>query len=225
MVRVLSVDIGIVNFAYAIFDVDGDRVRLMDWTVVDIRPEAERCSAANRIPASRGVYYMVRWATEQWKDETFDFVVVENQHADLMKCVAAGLQSYCIIRGWEHVSYSPKLKLRLLEAIDIVQGTNIAEGIEVPSTFTKYDQNKKLGILHTRVILDSPVLCVDGKQSDYFDSVQKKDDLADALLQGLFFIIVDVQKRTNLRKIQYAREKSAKASRKRKAPDEIDLLK
>ena len=51
---------------------------------------------------------------------------------------------------------------------------------------SKYTKNKKLAIHHTQYILKDNTL--NKEKLDYFNTHKKKDDLADALLQGLYYI-------------------------------------
>ena len=109
-------------------------------------------------------------------EETIDYVIIENQIspiANRMKTIQGMIVQYFImsevfVDHIEFISASNKLKI-----------CNITEKL-------KYIDRKKLGISKCLEIISSDYNFND--QVDHFCSHQKKDDLSDSFLQGLWFI-------------------------------------
>jgi hypothetical protein len=92
-----------------------------------------------------------------------DLVVIENQMAVRLKPLQGMLILYWTARGAEVRIVSPTNKLRALNLGD-----------------TTYSQRKKVSVDRTRELLAQH-----GIPCDAFDKAKKKDDLADAFLQGI----------------------------------------
>ena len=97
-----------------------------------------------------------------------------------MKSVQMLLYSYFIIEG---VCKDP-----ICENFQMINARNklkVYKGPEVECNFTdKYKKNKYLAVEYTKVM----ILEEDKKFIDLFTESKKKDDLADAYLQGIYYI-------------------------------------
>ena len=106
---------------------------------------------------------------------TLDHVIIENQIAHLasrMKMIQGMVMQYFIgqnITYIKEISATNKLKLFL-----------------PPNTKTTYKERKQLGIMKTTEILKSSNIF--NCWLEHFTSHKKKDDLADAFLQGLWYL-------------------------------------
>ena len=102
-----------------------------------------------------------------------DFILIENQIgpiANRMNSIQGMLTQYFIMKGLYNIKYvsaSNKLK-------------NLIE------KNTSYSERKKQSILIAKAILIEKN--IDTKYIDFFESHSKKDDLADSLLQAIWFI-------------------------------------
>lgn len=107
-----------------------------------------------------------------------DYVLIENQISTLatrMKTIQGMIIQYFIIKDIKNIDVvSSQNKLKLLKEYDNVE--NIKK--------TSYTERKKLGINLTNRILDSTEKL--SKNKALF--IGKKDDLADALLQAIYYI-------------------------------------
>lgn len=111
-------------------------------------------------------------------DETvIDYVIIENQIspiANRMKTIQGMIVQYFIMSPIE------------VPNIEFVSAANKLKNIVEDNKKTKYSERKKLGIEKTNEFLANDHRFNDKK--DYFLTHKKKDDLADAFLQGLWFI-------------------------------------
>ena len=112
-----------------------------------------------------------------------EIICIENQPAlknPTMKSVQMLLYSYFIIEG---VCKDP-----ICENVQMINARNklkVYKGPEVECKFTdKYKKNKYLAVEYTKVM----ILKEDKKFIDLFTESKKKDDLADAYLQGIYYI-------------------------------------
>ena len=104
---------------------------------------------------------------------TIDAVLLENQIspiANRMKTVQGMIAQYFIDRGNYNIEFmSAANKLKLF----------------VESKKTTYSERKKLSILYTQQLLSKKNMA---KELEFFAKHGKKDDLADCLLQGIYYL-------------------------------------
>ena len=121
-----------------------------------------------------------------------DEVIIENQPSlrnPKMKSIAETLYNYFLCRGIidkertksninkiRYISPSNKLKVDADNTIQVLSGKENKE---------KYKLTKSLGIKYTKQLLKD-----NNEQLEHLDKHKKKDDLADAYLQGLYYINV-----------------------------------
>tara|TARA_B100000287_G_C20614206_1_gene773331 strand:+ start:456 stop:977 length:522 start_codon:yes stop_codon:yes gene_type:complete len=158
---ILSFDIGIKNLAYCMLDSDKC---ILDWNVLDCSGENETLRVIQEIDS-------LEYLTEA------DIVLLEKQPSfnPKMRNISTALYVYFILRiqhelnkNCKVIFYPAKYKLKCCDT-----------KIEHKSK-DKYRQNKNLGIVHTRELLNS--------HQNFFDKHKKKDDLADCYLQAMSYI-------------------------------------
>lgn len=117
-----------------------------------------------------------------------DIVLIENQispKASRMKSIQTMITMYYIMRGVfdkgiHYISSSRKLTL----VPDTSQDNTLSSPSSSSSSKSDYEKRKKLGVQYTNAIIqiDHPTWF------DMFTKHKKKDDLADCLLQGLWWL-------------------------------------
>ena len=118
---------------------------------------------------------------------TLDQIIIENQIspiANRMKTLQGMITQYFIMRDKTHIAFISAANK--LKGYDIDTKANADACAEATSTTTTYAERKKAGISITQRLLTET-----GQKPEwitYFKSHKKKDDLADALLQGIWFI-------------------------------------
>ena len=171
--RVLSVDIGWRHLAYASLDVNEGGFEIDAWEIVDIIADdainVNECTMEEltRLSAKR-LYEVI----EEWASLKPDVVYLENQPLGQMarnvktKTLSHIMQALLIAKGFSVLFISPKKKLKGMEAVG------------------SYGDNKKFAVAAASKLLEDCGL-IDWKAK--FDSrAGKRDDLADALLQGYY---------------------------------------
>jgi hypothetical protein len=172
IMKVLSFDMGIKNLAYLILQKQEEGFDIQFWTVEDI---TEGCTRAKKPTIAQCVEAMVKHL------QTIDIsgvthVLIEQQPVGfhqrsntMMKCLSHVVQAFFIDRGIEHVAFvSPKRKLKM-------EGCPDTKGLK---TKDRYNLHKRFAIDKTLELLP------EGKWKDWFESLKKQDDAADAFLQA-----------------------------------------
>jgi len=112
-----------------------------------------------------------------------EIICIENQPAlknPIMKTVQMILYSYFMIEGV--TKDKPVSEVHMVNARNKLK---VYKGPEVECKFTdKYKKNKYLSVEYTKLM----ILEEDNKFIELFTESKKKDDLADAYLQGIYFI-------------------------------------
>jgi hypothetical protein len=113
------------------------------------------------------------------------YVLIENQPCmknPTMKSIQMIVYSYFYIRGITDAPEDKKLKdivfLSASNKLKVYDGPKLTFDVK-----SKYTLSKKLGIEHTKYFLKD-----NEEKLSFFNSHKKKDDLADAFLQGVYFI-------------------------------------
>ena len=159
---IVSFDIGIKNLAYCMIDTEDKCI--LDWNILD-------CSGTNETLRVIEEVDSIEYLKEA------DIVLLEKQPSfnPKMRNKSTALYVYFILRiqyemgkNCKVIFYPAKYKLKCCDT-----------KIEHKSK-DKYRQNKNLGIVHTRELLNS--------HQDFFEKHKKKDDLADCYLQAMSYI-------------------------------------
>jgi hypothetical protein len=119
---------------------------------------------------------------------TIDKVIIENQIspiANRMKTIQGMIAQYFIMRNnnieIEFINASNKLKVGLIDK----ENDKDKNTVKDKSEKNTYSERKKLGIIKSIEYLNLPNF---NEWETFFKNHSKKDDLADCLLQGLWFI-------------------------------------
>ena len=140
-----------------------------------------------KINADRDIFNLSKILIEELNLKTdflnHDVICIENQPAlknPVMKTVQMILYSYFMIEG--------ATKDKLVEQVHMINARNklkVYKGPPVECKYKeKYKRNKYLSVEYTK----NMILNEEKKFIDLFNESKKKDDLADAYLQGIYFI-------------------------------------
>lgn len=180
---ILSFDIGVKNLAYCYFEFDKilDIIKIKDWNVLDI-------SSINKSDQSS---ILLEKLHHHFNDIDLDYIVIENQPAlknPIMKTVQVMVYTYFqyqkIILHREIDVHTINARNKIKHSYNLMKSYDCPEIICKTNPTNKYKWNKEASILYTQQFLEYKNL---SEHIDFFKSFKKKDDLADTLLQGLYF--------------------------------------
>ena len=195
---ILSFDIGIKNLAYCIMYKDAldnkndeNNIKIIDWDIIQLIEDGVKCKGVSLDTITNILYVKLQ---DIFLEYDITEVLLENQPVlknPVMKSIQMILFSFFnyekIILGREIkniklINASNKLKLgKKLKEIN--------ESENVVNIKSRYTKNKKLAILYTEYFLKNRLIKSDyNKYQELFNEHKKKDDLADAFLQGLYYI-------------------------------------
>ncbi len=193
---ILSFDIGIKNLAYCLMYKDNaidnnNNIKVIDWGIIQLIEDGVKCKEVSLDTITNVLYNKLQ---EIFIDHDITEVLLENQPVlknPVMKSIQIILYSFFqyekVIMGRDinlikFINASNKLKL----------GKNLSEinnSEDIIKIKSKYTKNKKLAIIYTNYFLKDRLIVEDyEKYNDIFNNHKKKDDLADAFLQGLYYI-------------------------------------
>lgn len=182
--HILSFDIGIKNLAYCYFEFDKilDIIKIKDWNVLDI-------SSSNKADQSS---ILLKKLDDKFKDIELDYVVIENQPAlknPIMKTIQVIVHSYF---QYQKVLHNRQIDVHNINARNKIKNAEaLMKSYDCPNIVctatpsNKYKWNKEASILYTQQFLEYKHL---EENLAFFKTFKKKDDLADTLLQGLYFV-------------------------------------
>jgi len=158
----LSIDVGIKNLAFIIYDSDVNNI--IEWDIIELCNKDVNCNKVNLIDI--GIVMCNRFM-EIFNNYKFDIIIIENQigrNAIRMKSVQSMITMYFINNGYKNIYYwnaSNKLKYY---------------GLPCKTT---YSERKKFSIEITKEQINEKY----PTYNDFFFKHKKKDDLADCFLQ------------------------------------------
>ena len=189
MSRYLSFDIGIKNLAYCLLEVDDSieyrNIKIIEWGVMDLA-RGQKVKELNLMTIHSRMIESLNECDFLNCNSNIDTAILENQPCLMnptMKSVQILLFASLWMRKEDGVIDIGKMAMfsarNKLEAYD-------GPEIDFSHIKTKYTRTKKLSIAYTKYML------VESEQSqemkELFENSKKKDDLADAYLQGLTYI-------------------------------------
>ena len=195
---VLSVDVGIRNLGIALFQVPSDprETRVLDLTTISLLEASEK---AKQVTAQQVTERAERRFEEYLRGRRVDAVLIENQPyrsgvggGVTMKLLAHGMIQYFRHRrdwGHEPTAYGTVELVHARNKLNVEYETlGVARMAEDLPTGT-YAQRKKSGVVLARHLLGEMGGRIEDGLLDAFKRCKKKDDCADAFLQGLWWIV------------------------------------
>tara|TARA_B100001093_G_scaffold341725_1_gene326498 strand:- start:283 stop:867 length:585 start_codon:yes stop_codon:yes gene_type:complete len=187
----LSFDIGIKNLAYCILKYnteDNSDITIIKWNIIPLLDKNEKCKG---FPLDELTKRMYEQLNKEFYSYDIDIVLLENQPVlknPVMKSVQMILFSYF---QYQKIMLNREIKLiKFINAGNKLKvGRNFNEinyNAEINAIKSKYTRNKKFAILYSNKILIDRLK--DSKNNEYFNKHKKKDDLADAFLQAIYYI-------------------------------------
>ena len=176
---ILSIDVGIKNLSYCLFSVSNDCVSIKDWkNLIVIEGNTKK------VEFDELVEYVLDTLSEEFSNNDFaaNTVLIENQPMlknGLMKTISVVIYTYFkmmsiqtgCIDNVKFVSASNKLKCK-------------RKPIDSECSKASYKDRKQLSIQIALQYINR--LCPD--KLNWFHEQKKKDDLADAMCQGIYYI-------------------------------------
>tara|TARA_B100000927_G_scaffold216105_1_gene176361 strand:- start:1590 stop:2180 length:591 start_codon:yes stop_codon:yes gene_type:complete len=187
---ILSFDIGIKNLAYCILDKHEDnKLSIIKWDIIKLLEDNEKCKG---FPLDELTKRLYKQLNSHFYSYNITKVLLENQPVlknPVMKSVQMIVFSF--------FQYQAILLAREINTIKLINASN---KLKVGKTFTeinnnediikiksKYTRNKKFAIEYTYKILQDRIENFE-TLIEYFKENKKRDDLADAFLQGIYYI-------------------------------------
>jgi len=189
MSKYLSFDIGIKNLAYCLLEVDDSteyrNIKILEWGVMDLA-QGQKVKELDLMTIHSRMINALNSCDFLNSNSDINTAILENQPCLMnptMKSVQILLFASLWMRKEDGVIDIGKMAMfsarNKLEAYD-------GPEIDFSHIKTKYTRTKKLSIAYTKYML------VESEQSqemkELFENSKKKDDLADAYLQGLTYI-------------------------------------
>lgn len=182
--NILSFDIGIKNLAFCLFQYDLEssyiNFDIIEWDVINLILDGDKNLDHDTLFIQ---------LNERFGDTKIDYVVVENQPAmknPIMKTIQVMVYSY--FKQMQLLHNKDILDVKMCNASNkICYGKKIIPSTEIelktPES-NSYKRNKEAAIAYTLYLLN---LNNKNDNISFFKTFKKKDDLADTLLQGLYF--------------------------------------
>ena len=200
---ILSFDIGIKNLAYCIMYKDmlknenenenknENDIKIIDWGIIQLIEDGIKCKSVSLDTITNILYVKLQ---DIFLEYDITEVLLENQPVlknPVMKSIQMILFSFF---NYEKIILGREIKnIKLMNASNKLKlGKNLKEINEsdnIVNIKSKYIKNKKLAILYTKYFLKNRLIKSDYNEYKHlFNEHKKKDDLADAFLQGLYHI-------------------------------------
>lgn len=180
---VLSFDIGIKNLAYCLFENDTSKpsanFEIIEWNVVNVCSDTKELQYDNLFLKLNELFEQVH----------IDYVIIENQPCmknPVMKTIQVMVFSY--FKHMQLLNAKRIIEIRMCNASNKLRYAMklfpISEmNLKTPES-NKYKRNKEAAVAYTLKLVQ---LNDNAENLAFFESFKKKDDLADTLLQGLYF--------------------------------------
>jgi len=203
--KILSLDIGIKNLSYILISIpDNDdksniesSFSIIDWGILSIIDEKEKVKDFSFTEISDKLFSKL---TTKFTDDyikSIEYVILENQPVlknPVMKSIQMMLYSYFYTLKYRNNYDKMILKLQSatlkIKVENYLLNYNDKDSVinEVNSKKKKlnYKETKDKGISLTTYILENNNL-ITNDNKELFNKSKKKDDLADCLLQGLYY--------------------------------------
>ena len=150
--------------------------------------KTQKCSKISLKDLSRNLYKQLE---ENNYFSNFDYVIIENQPVlknPTMKSIQMILYSYFSFKSLNIQSFKDLILMNASNKLKVYKGEVDKDEIDkINNLKSKYSRNKKISILHTRLILEEHEYNKNN-WNGFFDKNKKKDDLADSFLMILYYL-------------------------------------
>lgn len=185
MPSILSIDVGIKNLSYCLLDANNDNsVKVIEWDNIAITDK--NCK---KIRVEEITECVLETLMGQFNDEFYaDVVLIENQPMlknGLMKTVAVVIYTYFNML---------KLQFGNVKEVRFISASNKLKQVingDISASKETYKDRKKLSIAIAR----QHIVNVAPQFVEWFEKQSKKDDCADCLNQGLYFVYTHIIKK------------------------------
>lgn len=152
------------------------------------KKKPQKCSKISLKDLSRNLYKQLE---ENNYFSNFDYVIIENQPVlknPTMKSIQMILYSYFSFKSLNIESFRDLILMNASNKLKVYKGeVDKDEMDKINNLKSKYSRNKKISILHTKLILEQHEFNKNNWIS-FFDKNKKKDDLADSFLMILYYL-------------------------------------
>ena len=179
--KILSIDVGIKNLSYCVFSIIDGNVSVIDWQNVTVIE-----GSTKKMGIEETVEHVLRTLSEVFPenhDDRFvaETILIENQPMlknGLMKTISVVIYSYFKMLS---------LHMGCIESVKFVSAMNklkCKKGLSIEGSRDSYKTRKEMGVKIAHLYLEK--VCPD--KIEWFNAQKKKDDLADAMCQGIHYI-------------------------------------
>ena len=189
MSRYLSFDIGIKNLAYCLLEVDDSieyrSIKILEWGVMDLA-QGQKVKELSLMTIHSRMIEALNDCDFLNSNADIDTAILENQPC-LMNPTMKSVQMLLFASLWmrKEDGVIDIGKMAMFSARNKLEAYDGPE-IDMSHIKTKYTRTKKLSVAYTKYMLEQSEQSTDMKE--LFENSKKKDDLADAYLQGLTYI-------------------------------------
>jgi hypothetical protein len=195
---ILSFDIGIKNLSYVLLEIININTKIehcyniIEWDIINIIENNEKIKDKSFNEISKSLFNKLISKFPNYYIQKLDYIVLENQPVlknPIMKSIQVMIYSYFMTKKIENdykicVKFqNANLKIKLKDNLE-----NIDNEIKTNTKKLKYNDVKKIGIYMVNYLFESN-LNINENIINKYNNTKKKDDLADSLLQGLYFCI------------------------------------
>lgn len=194
---ILSFDVGIKNLAYALFEFNNDCIHVKELESIDL--------SKNGHIDTKDIESLTKSIIETVHDRfgklQLDHVVIENQPAlknPSMKSVQVTLYTLFMLRKVQHKDtdqrvnnvrlYSAMNKLKISKLLPTQVIHEIETNESVKGIKSDYARRKKLSIEICMHLIKNGKVTLDDDLFSKLERSKKRDDLCDAILQGVHFV-------------------------------------
>lgn len=177
MKRILSIDVGIKNLSYCYLETSKENTRVLAWDNVSVTEHVKNTKLEELTEL------MLTKLNDTFDSDFYaDVVIIENQPMlknGMMKTISVVIYTYFHLLK---LQYGTIKDVRFISATNKLKCKKVKE-IESADTST-YKDRKKLSVDVTKKY----ILSICPEKEEWFMSIKKKDDAADSLLLGVYYI-------------------------------------
>jgi hypothetical protein len=211
MVKILSWDVGIINMAYCLLEVNDNKFKILEWELINLIPDhiCNTCKKKANLSVNNEYYcttHKIKGCIKLFNGKNYDTeqlcikliktldekpslldctsVIIENQPClknPKMKTVANCLYNYFLIRGV--IDKKSIQNVLFISASNKLKIKGYESELKEENCSSKYQYYKKLAKEFSNKLIEN-----NPNYIEIIKSNKKKDDLSDCLLQGYYYI-------------------------------------